>query len=929
MALLMLLSKLQENGLWEELLHATYIPPKAEVAVHDDLFCNIQWAKDDLLQAEASLKKTLSKLTATTSELQPYRGLPSSYRNLRSSNLAKALAKFRDPQNPQAVAIRSTQATLPISGYRQSILDHINAVTFSIVVAETGSGKSTQLPQMILDNAIDQGNGADCRVLCVQPRRLAALFLAKRVAAERCETIGGSVGYAVGHDYAFPERGGSITYCTTGAMLNFMQGFSSGIGGYTHILLDEVHVRDMGIDLVMLLLKRYADLCRKRGKPAPKVVLMSATLDVERFSSYFRNEGPDGTSLPAPAISIPGRQYHVQKHYLSEVLASVRSSIQPGVLSSFLSEGATETFLKRQQEVFPIEDEIGLEAESDINCVSRGDLATETVGDESTGRSMAKMSPNESRPFSQANADVNPDFSIPYALIAATVFHVLQTTQTGAILVFLPGLQHILELRKTLSLLGSAVNLDMTDTNRFRILTLHSLVPEGQRELPHSVPEGCRRILLATDIAEASLTIPDVRYVIDSGRVNKLVYDNTRRASRMECDWISRSSALQRAGRAGRVENGHYYFIGDQRQFDSMSLTTTPAFLYSNLQDVCLATKTAVPHAPIAKVLQEALDPPDKISVHAAVNSLKWLKAIDEHENLTNLGRILARLPLSAPFGKLVLMGVIFRCLDPMLIIAANGNGAQIFRVGTTTEEKKKIMHARATFAGQSASDHIAGYNAFRALRALWLKEDRAEYQAFTASMSFRLDSHRTLFSSACRTLRTLARENLISSECVAPPNSDFLSGSEFNTNSQNFPLIKALLLHCLSPQIGAPRGPTSKNPYCTDIDENVFFSKWRLSLRPKNLPLALVTYSGKIKLGTEMKLDDVSLVSPLVACLFGGDLKWEGGSFMLNDWLKIALNVRDGSVSNKDAATNMIELQSALDKVSLIVRWVSLDVVY
>lgn len=921
MALLLLISKLQEEGLWEDLLHHTFVPPKAEVAINDDLFYNMQWVKHDLIQAEKSLRKTLSmqttQATTQTTELESPPAIAPSYRKWRSWKLATSLAKFRELRDPQAVAVQLAQAILPVTDYREQILDLINKVTYSIVVAETGSGKSTQIPQMILENATVEGNGGDCKILCVQPRRLAAQLLAKRVAHERCENIGDSVGYAVRFDASMPASSGSITYCTTGIMLNYMKASLGGMGQYTHILLDEVHVRDMGIDLVMLMLRRHVDLCRKLGKPAPKVVLMSATVDIERFSSYFRNEGPDGTLLSAPHISIPGRQYHVEKHYLSEVLESVRSSIRPGVLSSFLSDETTNDFLKRHRELFPVEDEMQLEARKDIDSLIQ-DLAIDLPDKKSRRDSLTQRSSTKPGSPSEVTVEDDVNSAIPHALIAATIFHLLQNTESGAILVFIPGMHHILELRRKLSTLGSMLNVDMTDTDRFRILSLHSALPEGHKELSEEIPEGCRRILLATDIAEASLTIPDVRYVIDSGRVNRAVYDNRKRCGRLECHWVSRSSALQRAGRAGRVAVGNYYFIGDQRLFESLPATTQPEFARGRLQEICLAAKTIAPDASLPDLLQQALDPPDEGSVRAAIDSLKSLKALDEHENITNLGRILALLPLPSTFGKLVLMGVIFRCLDPLLIIAAIGNGTEVFRLGFTDEEKRKVMRDRATFAGQSASDHIAPVRAVQAVQSIWLKEGHGVSEAFAASMSMYPDSNGTIYNVAMHILRVLGRERLIWSKKKPSRGSDSLAGREFNTNSHNIPLIKALLLHCLAPHIAAPVSRSFKDKYRTQTDENgVYYTRGNISLEPGKLPLALVTYSTKTEVAGSMKLNDVSLVSPLAACLFGGKLTWEDGSFMLNDWLKIGLNTKDVSISREEAATSMIELQAALDKVS------------
>lgn len=900
MALLHLISKLQEAGLWEDLVRATFLPSKAEVTVDDDLVWNMQLASNNLLQAEDSLRKSLSR-QGPSFDPAMFFTVYARTRERRSRHLTTILAKLRKLQSPQAIAVRSVQARLPVNDFRESILDLIGKSTYSLIVAETGSGKSTQVPQMILDDAIDRKVGGDCKVLCVQPRRIAAQLLAKRVAYERNETVGETVGRAVRFDSMYPALTGSITYCTTGIMLNFLKKPFGYLGSFTHILLDEVHVRDIGIDLVMLLLKRHVENCKAIKRPAPKIILMSATIEIDRFSSYFRNEGPDGTLLPAPHISIPGRLYHVEKHYLVEILEGLKSSIRPGTMSRLLSEETTTAFLEKHRALFPDTDTIGLEAQDDIDDLS----AKRPVKEDKK-----KVSPPPT------DTDYDVDALVPTGLIAATIFHLLKTTDSGSILVFFPGLRNILDLRAQL-FASDIPDFDFGDNDRFRILILHSGLSEGQEELSQKVPEGCRRILLATDIAEASLTIPDIRYVIDTGRAKRLMYNNELRSSRLESCWISQSNAMQRAGRAGRVHNGRYYFLGTKRRFDTLRPTTPPEITRGDLQGTCLITKSIVPDAPVLETLQQALEPPDGSMVLAAVESLKWLKALDENGNLTKLGSVLTLLPLNPAFGKLVIMGIIFRCLDPLLLLGSMGNDETIFRFTLSDRELTASLAHRAKYAGDSASDHIGAINAMQAVRHAWQEKGEDPAYDLANSTSLQMNSYYDVMNIAKHIYDALVRERLLPPSQEAFPQKDSFCGPELNANSHNVPLIKALLLHCLSRQIAAPQSPSSKNVYCTQTDEHASFSRASLSDRPARLPRALLIYNSKVEIGGQMKLRYVSFISPLVACLFGGKLAWENNSFTVNSWLDIGLKVRDASISKTEAAEQMIQLTFALDKVS------------
>jgi ATP-dependent RNA helicase DHX36 len=233
---------------------------------------------------------------------------------------------------------------------------------------------------------------------------------------------------------------------------------------------------------------------------------------------------------------------------------------------------------------------------------------------------------------------------VPIALAGAVVAHLAKTTDEGAILVFLPGLQEILKLDQDLRT-REPLSVNFGDMSKFKMIMLHSSVSSAsQSEVFNSVPDGCRKIILATNIAETSVTIPDVRYVVDTGKLRENHYDQMRKISRLHCRWISKSNAKQRAGRAGRVRDGYYYALFSIARREMMRDTGSPELLRSDLQEVCLNVKARSFNLPIGEFLGRAIEPPPPSSVSFAIIRLKELEALTDAEELTPLGRVLSSL---------------------------------------------------------------------------------------------------------------------------------------------------------------------------------------------------------------------------------------------------------------------------------------------
>lgn len=821
----------------------------------------------------------------------------------------KALKRIHKTKtNPQRRALREAIDGLPVWKYERQILDIINNHTYCLIAGETGSGKSTQIPQMVLDQAIRRQAGAEIRVLCVQPRRIAASSLAQRVAHERGEKIGDTVGFQVRFESHWPRTGGAITYCTTGIMLNLLQTSPQFLHSFSHIMLDEIHVRDVGIDFVMLLLKRLISQRQALGHSAPKVIVMSATLDVDLFSSYFSNKGPDGTMTPAPHLIIPGRSFPVEKHYLDEILQSlIRLYGSSDALAQFFNNPDTKyetsNYLLQHYKHF------SSGPPSDVALVLES----------------LKATPNQ---FRNASSEYE-DPLIPYELLLATIVHILSTRDTGSVLVFLPGMKHILMVEEMLRSRGPGFGFSFSDENRFQILALHALLPEGQKNIAMEVPTGCRRILLATDIAEASVTFPDVKFVVDCGKAHEAVFDSKSLSRRLACSWISKSSAIQRAGRAGRVQPGEYFALYTEERHDGFRVTKSPEITRMDLQDVCLRAMVCAPDVSVTELLQEAIESPDIMNVQAAMDSLRRLQAVDENDTLTHLGHILSQLSIDPARAKLVILGIIFRCLDPLLIHGAMAESS-LFRFQSTPDGKAQVVHELQSFAQASGSDHIGLINAFKAVRDVYMRSGRWKALDFCVKHCIHFPRYHETYLVSREILGKLSSAGLIRPDQASLDESYQFGGPELNANSRNPALIKALLLHCMYPQIAVPSLAPSRlrSPYCdTETDRKTVINRGSSILRipstdPKQKYMrvqSLFVFSKKVEVGLDgvsfKALFDTSLIDPLTACLFGGRLQWNGQNISMGSCVNIPVLSADGR--DDQGAHGVIELRKAVDRVS------------
>jgi len=555
-----------------------------------------------------------------------------------------------------------SRMNLPIFHFRATILDAINQHQVSIIVSQTGSGKSTQLPAFILERELSQGRHA--KIYVTEPRRITAISLAQRVSQEMGEvkndlgTIRSLVGYAVRLESQISSST-RLVYATTGIVLRLLEN-TSGLDDITHLVIDEVHERSIETDFLLIMLRSLL-----QRKPELKVVLMSATVDAQRFSHYL-----DG----APIIDIPGRTFPVHPYYLEDAIE----------VTGHTNEDASEGILDEDSEG-PRPDDRTKASDEQLSGYSRRTLNT-------------LMNYNE----------YNFDYMLIVKLLQCVAFNADFKQFSKAILIFCPG---IAEIRKLSDILTS----HPAFARYWTIHALHSSFSSEDQQAAFEIPHaGVRKIVLATNIAETGITIPDITCVIDTGKHKEMRFDEKRQMSRLILSFISKANAKQRQGRAGRVQEGICFHLFTKHRHDKlMADSQTPEMLRLSLQDLIMRVKLCKLGG-IEYALSQAMDPPSTKNIRRAIDALIEADALTPDEELTPLGQQLARLPLDAQLGKLVLFGAIFGCLDFTLTAAATLTSKSPFL--SPMNAKKQAETVRLGFK-RGDSDLLTAYNAYCAWR--------------------------------------------------------------------------------------------------------------------------------------------------------------------------------------------------------------------
>jgi ATP-dependent RNA helicase DHX57 len=533
---------------------------------------------------------------------------------------------------------------LPAWEMRETIIDTVHSHQVTIISGETGSGKSTQSAQFILDDLYQRCLGESAKIICTQPRRISALGLADRVSEERCSPVGQEVGYIIRGESKTMQNT-KITFVTTGVLLRRLQtsGGSSedvtaSLADISHVIIDEVHERSLDTDFLLVLLR---DVLKRRRDL--KLILMSATLDAGVFEDYFKGNTRVGR------VEISGRTFPVEDYYLDDI-------IQMTGFNAGRSGRADED----NNETAGMDSDVAAAIQS-IGMRINYDLVTQTVKE-----------------------------------IDAELSHL---KQEGGILIFMPG---VVEISRTLDSLRSIPNL--------HALPLHAGLQsvEQRRVFPHA-PSGKRKVVVATNVAETSITIDDIVAVIDTGRVKETSYDPQNNMRKLEEVWASRAACKQRRGRAGRVQAGKCYKLYTRNaETSKMAERPEPEIRRVPLEQLCLSVR-AMGIKEVAQFLASALTPPESMAVDGAMDLLGRMGALDG-DDLTALGRHLSTIPADLRCGKLMVYGAMFSCLDASVMIAAILTVKSPFV--SPQEKREESKAARARFA-KNQGDLIGDLKAF------------------------------------------------------------------------------------------------------------------------------------------------------------------------------------------------------------------------
>ncbi|CAI9111904.1 OLC1v1012242C1 [Oldenlandia corymbosa var. corymbosa] len=749
----------------------------------------------------------------------------------------------RVEKSPNLKQITEGRAKLPIASFAEAIKSTVASNQVVLISGETGCGKTTQVPQFLLDHM--WGKGENCKIVCTQPRRISAISVAERISAERDESVGDTIGYKI----RLESKGGrnsSVVFCTNGVLLRVLVSRGSDrtsksptrkaardvASDITHIIVDEIHERDRYSDFMLAILRDMLPLY-----PNLRLVLMSATIDADRFSNYFGG---------CPIIRVPGFTYPVKIFFLEDVLTIVKSNEDKNLkfplesneteesmlteeykvaldealtlaltaddldsLRDLISSEGGQKFLNYQHSstgmtplmVFSLKGSIGdicmlLSLGADchlrandgttaLDCAEKGNQgeAVEILRKHSNETSCGSL---EEQLLEKYLSNFNPEL-IDDALIEKLLKRICIDSKDGAILIFLPGWD---DINRTRERLNSSPY--FRDPSKFVIISLHSMVPSvEQKKVFKRPPLGCRKIILSTNIAETAVTIDDIVYVIDTGRMKEKSYDPYNNVSTLQSSWISKASAKQREGRAGRCQPGICYHLYSKLRAASLPDFQVPEIKRMPIEELCLQVKLIDPNCKIEDFLRKTLDPPVYETIYNAIIVLQDIGALTLDEKLTTLGTKIGALPVHPLTSKMLLIAILLNCLDPALTLACASDYRDPFTLPMLPNDRKRASAAKSELASLygGSSDQLAVVAAYEGWKCAKEKGQEA-----------RFCSEYFISATAMRMISGMRKQLL--SELLR---NGFLTGDEssFSLNAHDSGILHTVLVAGLYPMIG------------------------------------------------------------------------------------------------------------------------------
>ncbi|KAH3668552.1 hypothetical protein OGAPHI_002306 [Ogataea philodendri] len=534
--------------------------------------------------------------------------------------------------------IQVARMKLPVVGEEHTILEAIHHNDCVIICGETGSGKTTQIPQFLFESGYGSPNSETPGIIGVtQPRRVAAVAMAERVGQElgNCRN---KVGYQIRFD-ANVSEGTAIKFMTDGVLLREMM-TDFLLTKYSALIIDEAHERNINTDILIGMLSRVLKLRREKAETDAqnyrplKLVVMSATLSVSDFSENSRL-----FRTPPPIVSVPARQYPVSIHFNRRTVPNyneeafrktckIHSKLPPGGILVFLTgKSEINEMVKRLRKRYPLAKKKLYNDIPEVRTDPRNvEVETEEI---EFGVSESTDTFEENDDFTEQDEDEEEE--------------------------------------------GFEENLEdgQTPEDPLYVLPLYSLLPtKEQMKIFEKPPQGARLCVVATNIAETSLTIPNIRYVVDCGRSKERKYSENTGVQSFEIGWISKASADQRAGRAGRTGPGHCYRLFSSAVYESeFSTFSIPEIQRMPVESVVLTMKAMG----IDNIVNfPFVTPPKKEMIRKAETLLRNLGALDDKKNITKLGQKMNSFPLSPRFSKMLVVGNQQGCL-PYIIALVSG----------------------------------------------------------------------------------------------------------------------------------------------------------------------------------------------------------------------------------------------------------------